>query len=1229
MFSMATFAQLPNFTLTVTPTPQTCLGNGMLGFSVSGTNPSASIDYTVYLLPDTTTPVGVTTSSFLGSLSAGDYMVVATQSLGGNSNTQTASVTIIDQVIALNYLLQTVKVRCGADGKITVNVLTGTAVSYEIISGPVTRPLQPSNVFNNLPVGLYQVRVHDNCGNAVVVSVQLLQQTPTMSLNPFTAFLDPLPDCNTITIQNTIPDFLPPGTDIFLPITATYTVYPPNGGQPVTLLAPDNGLRVDIPFYNGEQYSYDVTVVDACGNVFEFQDFIITPTFSAIVTPEVYTCEDFSFSIDVFNYMPPFTVQFLDTPAGFNPASFNTMHPNFAETEQMVYGSETNSVPMGDYTVQVTDGCGNVAVSSFTIETLELTPQVVVQSLGCTSSSVKLSIPGRDIISIELVSAPAGYPEPLPQDLSAMINGDGEFMITGLAYGTYVFEFTDECGIEYTEEITVGSSTFNVDVSQRPGCEEGIGSMMAKGIGTNLTTATIISAPPAFEVPLPVSVSGNINFVGTFYMNSLPEGDYVFSFSNECGGIITMDITIVGYHKIVNSYAVTENCGSFVLNIQNASNGTELQQFWLQKYYPGINDWGHPGTGATAANISSVNAAALINNANNLSLPYDGQFRIVKTFNTYSNGSSANNKCIEVLHEFFISGGPQIIDYYNTPCLTGNVEVAIEAEGIGPLNYSVIEMNGEPFFIDNEESNVFTGLVPGTYIFRVEDSCGNYRNVQLDLTEVQPIEITASNLCQGVNGELSVPQFSFLSYEWYNGDDPDTILSTSNTLEFLPFNGNTDSGTYYVRVFTDNPVSCMNQILEYEVLPTNELNAGDDNTVLYCNDGSVINLENFLSNPHDEGGVWSDVAGTGMLSGSEFDIANMEEGTYEFRYIITGMCNMADEAVITINLRDIPDAPQADPVAAICEGGDIILGAGEVVNAVYEWTGPDNFTSSEQNPVITNAGIAAAGTYQVRVLVNGCASLTTPVDVMVKELPVFEIAGDASLCEGQTGQLEIISGNFDEDLVTYQWYLDNNLLEGVDALEIEVFETGVYSVTVSSDGCIAEESFEVIENTAAFDVVIENGCRDFDYMVWVENADDLDGVSYNWTGPEGFNAVGAEINISQLPAGTYTVEAKNAQGCSVTASVDIDNTFCLIPRGISPGDADYNNEFDLSNLNAQDLKIYNRYGLLVYEKQNYKNEWHGQSDKGDELPTGTYYYVVTLSAGKKVTGWVYLQRNLN
>jgi gliding motility-associated-like protein len=90
----------------------------------------------------------------------------------------------------------------------------------------------------------------------------------------------------------------------------------------------------------------------------------------------------------------------------------------------------------------------------------------------------------------------------------------------------------------------------------------------------------------------------------------------------------------------------------------------------------------------------------------------------------------------------------------------------------------------------------------------------------------------------------------------------------------------------------------------------------------------------------------------------------------------------------------------------------------------------------------------------------------------------------------------------------------------------------------------------------------------------------------------------------------------------------VPNTHCSIPKGISPGDADFNNEFDLSNLEVQHLKIFNRYGWEVYDKANYVNEWHGQSKSG-ELPTGTYYYEVTLSKGKRVTGWVYLQRAVN
>ena len=59
------------------------------------------------------------------------------------------------------------------------------------------------------------------------------------------------------------------------------------------------------------------------------------------------------------------------------------------------------------------------------------------------------------------------------------------------------------------------------------------------------------------------------------------------------------------------------------------------------------------------------------------------------------------------------------------------------------------------------------------------------------------------------------------------------------------------------------------------------------------------------------------------------------------------------------------------------------------------------------------------------------------------------------------------------------------------------------------------------------------------------------------------------------------------------------------------------------------LNIFNRYGTIVYSKANYVNEWDGKSDNGNELPDGTYYYVIERSNGEAKSGWVYINRNAN
>jgi gliding motility-associated-like protein len=80
-----------------------------------------------------------------------------------------------------------------------------------------------------------------------------------------------------------------------------------------------------------------------------------------------------------------------------------------------------------------------------------------------------------------------------------------------------------------------------------------------------------------------------------------------------------------------------------------------------------------------------------------------------------------------------------------------------------------------------------------------------------------------------------------------------------------------------------------------------------------------------------------------------------------------------------------------------------------------------------------------------------------------------------------------------------------------------------------------------------------------------------------------------------------------------------------VPKGISPNGDTFNDKFNLSHLCVANLKILSRYGLTVYEADNYIDEWPGQSEKGD-LPTGTYYYVISLKNGEQITGWTYLQQ---
>jgi gliding motility-associated-like protein len=92
-----------------------------------------------------------------------------------------------------------------------------------------------------------------------------------------------------------------------------------------------------------------------------------------------------------------------------------------------------------------------------------------------------------------------------------------------------------------------------------------------------------------------------------------------------------------------------------------------------------------------------------------------------------------------------------------------------------------------------------------------------------------------------------------------------------------------------------------------------------------------------------------------------------------------------------------------------------------------------------------------------------------------------------------------------------------------------------------------------------------------------------------------------------------------------------------IPQGFSPNGDGVNDVFVIRGISKypnNKLTILNRWGNVVFEKDNYDNTWDGKSTQGirfggDELPDGTYFYLFDLGNGEKpYTGFIYISKTI-
>ncbi len=254
-------------------------------------------------------------------------------------------------------------------------------------------------------------------------------------------------------------------------------------------------------------------------------------------------------------------------------------------------------------------------------------------------------------------------------------------------------------------------------------------------------------------------------------------------------------------------------------------------------------------------------------------------------------------------------------------------------------------------------------------------------------------------------------------------------------------------------------------------------------------------------------------------------------GTYSVTVTDANGCTGATTVNALVNPLPTPTIGSNSP---ICVNQNLNLTSGGGTG--YSWSGPNLYSSTQQNPTISGVTVAATGVYTVTVTdANSCVNSTT-VSVTINPLPVVTATG-ATVCVNATINLGSSGG------VTYSWsgpgpYSSNQQNPSITNATSAM--SGNYVVTATdANNCSSSNTAQVTVNPLLVIVANNNGpiCAGATL-----NLTSSSGVSWTWSGPNGFSAFsqnGTLTNAQPNLSGTYTVDALDANGCPGSATTNV------------------------------------------------------------------------------------------
>lgn len=322
------------------------------------------------------------------------------------------------------------------------------------------------------------------------------------------------------------------------------------------------------------------------------------------------------------------------------------------------------------------------------------------------------------------------------------------------------------------------------------------------------------------------------------------------------------------------------------------------------------------------------------------------------------------------------AGEAYILKNNTASSVTANYNIMIMqfAQGRGCDQVEV----GDPFQIlmyhDDQMISRTTFRTTAIDTFQWPDTSTYWVNIITKTSDIANTVLDGVNIAAGFSQVPSKPAYSFAQKQVSPGDH-----HLSNPGGFLAY--------VYAWGYANSYGFCAGANLSKRISIT-------DGTI--CKGDSItLSTESYLSiNGHF---TWS----PGDDTGRTITVSPTETTTYTVTYTSDTGCfygTLTDTAIVTV-------LPQADIIVSsnspLCQGDSLTLMASG--GESYQWSGPNGYSSNEQNLFMNNASIANSGVYTLIVTdSNGCTT-TSKTNVIVNPKPQIKIIVESDtthLCMG-------------------------------------------------------------------------------------------------------------------------------------------------------------------------------------------------------------------------------------